>query len=241
MRTLLAACVLVVWSLCGSAASATGLEADEINAITDDILANSPFASEQTIYRWRYRGDLSLEDDEENEELASDSSWLFSDLSGFLGGVAEFLLWALVAFVIAQLIIKRDRWLGLFKMESMAPEPRLPTALVGLLDADGPLPDDIPASAWSLWVSDQHRAALSLLYRGALLNLVSSAQFDLPDSATEEDCLRVIGRSAGDTLTEYFTTLTRCWQRAAYAAHMPTDQDVRALCDDWRGQFGGER
>ena len=70
MRTLLVACVLVVWSLCSSAASATGLEADEINAITDDILANSPFASEQIIYRWRYRGDLSLEDDEEDEEAS---------------------------------------------------------------------------------------------------------------------------------------------------------------------------
>ena len=45
----------------------------------------------------------------------------------------------------------------------------------------------------------------------------------LRDSATEQDCLRVVDAGADADIAAYFRALTLAWQRAAYAGRLPDD------------------
>ena len=101
------------------------------------------------------------------------------------------------------------------------------------------LPADLVARARQLARAGDVTAALAMLYRGALVELVHGAGVQFKDGDTERDCLR----RAGDTLRggelRYFGTLVRSWQHAAYAHTAPPVDTVLGLCDEWPASFAG--
>lgn len=116
---------------------------------------------------------------------------------------------------------------------------RPPSDLFGLDIRPGSLPKDVAGAALSLWRAGQRRAALSLLYRGALARLIHEHGLEVTAGATEGDCLRsalpVLPMEAGG----YFRHLTGAWQAQAYA-HREAE-DGEGLCRDWLRYFGGGR
>ncbi len=121
-------------------------------------------------------------------------------------------------------------------------KPRTPAPLsvrtgAALLDDRAPLPTDLAAQAWALWTAGRHPEALSLLYRGALMDLVA-AGLRIEEGATEGDCLRQV-RAAGlaPEKIRFFADLTRAWIALAYARRIPTAAQAEALCSTWNRHF----
>ena len=114
-----------------------------------------------------------------------------------------------------------------------------PEALAGLDIRPESLPPHLPSAARRLHARGEVRAALSLLYRGALAELVHSRGLELPASATEGDCLRAAEASLEPASAQAMGTLTRAWQRLAYKDEAPGDEAFEALCQDWPLACGG--
>jgi hypothetical protein len=235
VRRALAAIALwlgLLLALCGAAPVAGALEPSP-SSVKDEIthiMSAPPFGSERTTYQWRFLFD------DDDEPSSAHSNFLIA-LSALLGSLSEILLWSVVVIATVLLVIYRDRWLGLLFRTPVKADYRLPSALFGHDEAVEPLPEDVAAAAWELWQQGDKRGCISLLYRGALWNLIFYAHLELPDSATEEHCLRLVINQRGGVLGEYFTELTHCWQRTAYACVLPEEPLGRALCDDWRTHF----
>jgi hypothetical protein len=107
------------------------------------------------------------------------------------------------------------------------------SASFGALPMSPPLPEDIPAGAWSLWRGGHSVASLSLLYRGALARLTAIRRIKLDDAWTEEESILLIHRHHRLEVSTYFKEIVYTWQRAAYAGLLPTNTDMKRLCEDW--------
>ena len=85
----------------------------------------------------------------------------------------------------------------------------------------------------ALWVAGERRAALSLLYRGALSRLVHSYQVAIGDSSTEGDCLRLARAALPAERGDFVATLVSAWQLAVYGDRPLANEQVLGLCDDF--------
>jgi hypothetical protein len=92
------------------------------------------------------------------------------------------------------------------------------------------LPDDIGAAAAALWDRGNQRAALALLYRGAVSRLVHAHGVPIRASSTEGDCLTLAGPQLDSTAAEYFSRLVTTWRNAVYGGLSPTTSVVHELC-----------
>ena len=108
-------------------------------------------------------------------------------------------------------------------------------------DPEAPLPADLAEQAWILWCAGRLPEALSLLYRGALADLIATG-LRIEEGATEGDCLRSARRARESDQIDaaalaYFAGLTRHWTRLAYARRPPTPDQAEALCTTWGQHF----
>lgn len=97
------------------------------------------------------------------------------------------------------------------------------------------LPDAIGDAALRAWQAGHAAQALSLLYRGAVRTLARHQQLDMPASATEGECLRLVRRHAAPETVTAFTPIVQAWMALAYAGRLPTDFD--ALLSTYRQHF----
>jgi len=105
-----------------------------------------------------------------------------------------------------------------------------PPALFGLELAPDTLPADVPEAAARLAAAGKLRDALSLLYRGALSELVHKRGVQLLASHTEGEAVRLAG-------TPYFALLVDAWRRCAYARRLPPNDEVEQLTKKYRETF----
>jgi hypothetical protein len=98
------------------------------------------------------------------------------------------------------------------------------------LDPDS-LPADVVAAARALWARGEAIAALSLLYRGALVRLGERGALRIPESATEFECLRMIRRTQAEPIARSFGSLTNAWIGARYAHRQPDAREFESLCE----------
>lgn len=87
------------------------------------------------------------------------------------------------------------------------------------------LPDAISDAARRAWQAGQQAEALSLLYRGAVRTLAGREQLELPVSATEGECLRLVRRHATPATLTAFAPIVQAWMALAYAGRLPSDFD----------------
>ncbi|MDM8557762.1 DUF4129 domain-containing protein [Candidatus Parabeggiatoa sp. HSG14] len=200
-----------------------------------EILLQSEFQTTREEYRWNYigeSGDISL--GEQNGESPG--------YYGFVKSIAqlfELLLWILLGVGIILLLIYSSRWLERLHPQKIVksdytPAPHL---LAKNFKADS-LPTDISQQAWTLWESGKTSAAISLLYRGALSILMTRDGLNIHNSATENECLRLVRYKQSVELSAYFAGLTRIWQNIAYAKRLPNDIEAQNLCKEWQQYFG---
>ena len=199
------------------------------------ILKQPEFATEKTERQWTYLGKSAP------PKPADDPAWRkwLENIIPGLARVVEIALWLVLALVIGWLWLKRAYWLKWFAVPRKVPAYAAPAMLFGLDIQPQSLPDDIPAAAWQLEQAGQSRAALSLLYRGALAHWVTHGTARPGSDATEGDCLRLFSASASPAAAAYFSALTQAWQQVAYADRPPAADSLRQLCDHWAAHFGG--
>lgn len=198
------------------------------------VLQQPEFQTDKIEKQWKYVGKKT-----QPSQPQADSDWV-KFLAGIVPGLAGFvegLLWLLLAGVIVWLYFKREHWLGWFDPKVTA-TPFTPTqSLFGLDLMPESLPKNLTEEAWNLWQADQARAALSLLYRGALARWVARDKVVLGANATEGDCIRLFRATAPKDSGDYFYQLTQAWLNTAYAQRQPRTEDMQQLCHGWDIHF----
>ena len=171
---------------------------------------------------------------------SSETRWhprLPEGLAGWIALIGKLVLvGGLLSLVVWLVYVFHNRLRG----PAMATEDwEAPPGLAGLDIRPESLPPDVPGAARALFVEGQARAALALLYRGALAELVHRRGLEIPPSATEGDCLRAAQGRLDPGPAGTFQVLTGTWQRLAYNQEVPGSTAFEELCAAWPGAFGG--
>jgi hypothetical protein len=200
-----------------------------------DILSHPDFDTTREESRWRYLGEWTTEETPEPQPSIS----FFSGLIGGIAQLFELLLWLLVGVGIILLVLYGSRWLKQWQPEKAKPKEYVatPRLLNQELKKGTVLSNNLSEQAWTLWQSGKPVAAISLLYRGALSVLKTRDCLTIHDSATENECLRLVKKQQPTELSEYFFSLTRAWQTLAYANRQPTEIEAQRLCHEWPQYF----
>jgi hypothetical protein len=157
----------------------------------------------------------------------------FIRLFNAIARYARLVAWILGAGVLAASVIWAVRFFGRRQPAPVVAAPVLPTHVSNLDIRPQGLPADIGAAAHQLWIQGQHRAALSLLYRGALSRLVNSYSVRIHSSSTEGECIEAAAGSVGNDALAYFRDLVAIWRSATYAGEFPAEQSILHLCRDF--------
>jgi hypothetical protein len=163
---------------------------------------------------------------------------LLEALGVFFAVLVEFALWIAVAAVLILFFYLRKYWLPFLQ-----PAKKSATGPRRVLLADGEitresLPEDLPGEVLRLWGAGHKREALALLYRGAVFAAVVQQGVSLPDSATEDDCIRAVTAQTAPDSAAFFRRLAVAWLRSAYGAQFPGEDEVSAMCNEWPAVYG---
>jgi hypothetical protein len=170
--------------------------------------------------------------DPEPTEPRGSIQWLL-DLMNWVAQSARVLVWVTVALLTGLLVVFVLR-LVKERSPSMGPSRKIiPTHVQDLDIRPESLPDNIGSAARGLWDSGEHRAALSLLYRGLLSRLVHVHDFPIRDSSTEGDTLELTATRMRENKRDYVTRLIRVWQHAVYGGQAPDSGTLHGLCDEF--------
>ncbi|MGH8691775.1 MAG: hypothetical protein ACREUS_12200 [Burkholderiales bacterium] len=148
-----------------------------------------------------------------------------------LAKAVEVLLWVAAAALIAYALWWAARMLPRGGAAPPAEPYRPPAALFGMELAPETLPPDVAAAAAALAREGKLREALSLLYRGALSELVHKRGVRLLTSHTEGDVLRLSGEQT------FLKNLVTAWRQCAYAQRIPRSAEVERLAQDYKAAF----
>ncbi|HEX6319360.1 MAG TPA: hypothetical protein VFZ84_10825 [Burkholderiales bacterium] len=166
--------------------------------------------------------------------------WLFGDgkrkqedtgsgIGYALAKALQVLFWGLVVAAAAYLL-----WQALKLLPRAVAPPseayRPPSALFGMELAPDTLPPDVAAAASALSREGRLREALSLLYRGALSELVHKRGVQLLASHTEGEAVRLAGMP-------YFAALVDVWRACAYAKRELSASRVEELAAGYKEAF----
>jgi hypothetical protein len=178
---------------------------------------------------WRYRGEHAAD---------NGSLWInaLRNLGALLAEASQALLWVTAAFAVIALALMLRRYLPRFIAQPPSTY-RPPDMLFGLAVAPASLPDDVASAALALAREGQIRAALSLLYRGALSALVHRDHVPIVEGDTEGDALGAAQRALPQPAADYFARLVHAWTRAAYSGTPPEAAVTEALARDWPAHF----
>ncbi|WP_188151102.1 DUF4129 domain-containing protein [Teredinibacter waterburyi] len=217
------------------------------------ILAGEEFHTVKVEKGWRLK---SLEDQIEDDELPL---WLivlveffekFGKLFGAGGALGdlsfsflEVILWCGLAALVIYVVVRYRGNIKSLAVQFRLPEKQElpPKVLFGLDVTRESLPEDVPAEVRKLWEADQHRAAISLLYRALLAQLIHNYECSFSDSDTEDECIQQVRKLQQPALSDYAAELTDCWQSLAYGHRLPAVARVQNLCVRWREHFDFEK
>ena len=227
-----AAMVLLVCVIASSVLVPVPVAADESAAaesrvFIEEVLADPAFNETSSM-----KVPVFLKDFFASEETApQDISWL-AGLGAWLAAVGEVLIW--MALVVIVIWIGYRVWLGIDGRRKPTGDSRLmPAQLMGLdLTADS-LPDDPVDEARRAFERGESRRAVCLLYRAALVELITHHGCTFADGATEGQCVSTVRSRAPGRVFTYFARLTREWQRLAYAHRALEQRDFELLCAEW--------
>ncbi|BBB25956.1 hypothetical protein [Amphritea japonica] len=231
---------LVSFLLPGSPAEAGApVSSQEAKPVIEQVLEDDAFGRTEQTHYWQYIGQPDTDEKTDNSWFFDLLEGLFKILGGFFEGTAEvgkILIWIVGILLVVYLVYRvagNTQWFSRFQRRPVRVSRQQPVELFGLDLRPEQLPDDLAAEAHRLASDGAFREALSLLYRGALVYLVMQAQLDIPDSATEGECLEMVKASRTVAEAEYFDSLTGHWLKMAYGHITPAAEPVLSLCERW--------
>ncbi len=211
---------------------------DQAKKRIEAVKAGPDFHTYETRRTLKFRYDW-FEDQEENDV----SEWLnwLKLIGAFLAGSIEFILWGgLIAIIIILVLAYRHE---IMKIKQLGfgdflkqRQGRVKTEIELLSPGESDL-STIPHRALALWQDGEHRRALGLLYRSSLHVLINQHALILPDSLTEEECVRAVNISQPDAIAQFFTSLTRNWQKVAYGHRILDNSIFESINLQWSQIF----
>jgi hypothetical protein len=189
-----------------------------------EVLKAREFGYQREVERWQPK----RKDEDRSSRSEGRRGW--TAVGSSLAKAAEVLLWIAAGALIAYTLWWAARILPRQRVERAEPY-RPPPALFGMELAPETLPPDVGAAAAALARAGKLREALSLLYRGALSELVHKRGVRLLASHTEGDVLRLSGEMP------FLRDLIGAWRNCAYARRTPPPTDVERLASDYKAAF----
>ncbi len=199
------------------------------------ILSDPVFGHEETRKVWRRIN----EEEKQEKSPGSDLEWL-ARLVQLIATIGEALLWFFVVLLIGWIVYlypKWSVWFGLTR-RTISKQYQPPETLFGLDVRPESLPEDIAKEVLQSYQDGQPRAALSLLYRATLVQLINHHHMEFQKGATEGECVEIV-KQAQHRTGSYFLKLTHTWQAMAYNHQSPDLEEMRALCEQWHDQLHG--
>lgn len=208
--------------------------AAEAKRLIEEISAQLNAGTERQRTTWRYRSG----DDRGHAPVSTTSAW-WSHLGEDMSVLVRVALWIGIAGLVVWLAVGYPRWSRwLREVREVRVQPKMPTVAFGMELAPGSLPADVAEHARQLIAAGEMRAALSLLYRGAIVCIVTRYALVFVAGATEGECMRQVTQTVPASQAQAFSSLAACWQRIAYGHRAPDATQALRLCDDWTRCFG---
>jgi hypothetical protein len=215
------------------APAAPAPSAEQVQAASRAVQQDPLLGGEKTVRTLRWKSDGAAE---RRPNGKPPTPWLL-ELARWIAESARALMWLLGAAAVAVLLVMLRRWARLRAEDTGSLALVLPTHVHDLDIRPESLPDDISRAARALWLRGEQRAAMSLLYRGALSRLVHGHALPIRAASTEGECLRIAARRLPAAGSAFFERLVDAWQLAVYGAHPPDTASVLALCDEFERQL----
>lgn len=221
-------------ALAGAAAqppAAPSMSASAVQAAASAVAADPLLPGKQTAKKLRFKRD----DEKKKKPEAADANW-WNDLLDNLSTGLRVAMWLVGAGLLVSVLLRLRDWL---RLRSASPAlAALPPTHVGTLDIrPESLPDDIGAAARALGQRGEQRAALSLLYRGALSRLVHAHGVPIRAASTERECLALSALRLAPASQAFLAELVAGWQAVAYARRELPANALDALCQGFDAQL----
>jgi hypothetical protein len=213
-------------SLAAAARSRAPISAVAAEAAAAAVRADPDMPGSHPLHTWRFKRD------DTPARPASSTPWLF-EFARWLAEGGRLLVWLAGIATLAALLVGLRRWLLVRGDAAPGAGARLPSHVRELDIRPESLPADIGAAVRAAWLAGQRRAALSLLYRGALSRLVHSLAVPIGDASTEGDCVRLARATLPAERSAFVARLVLAWQIAVYGNRPLETSAVLALCDDF--------
>jgi Domain of unknown function (DUF4129) len=204
-----------------------GLTVAAVEAAASAVRADPDLGGPHKVRTWQFK-----RSDEAEHPPSSPDPWLL-EFARWLAEGGRLLVWLGGAAALAALLVGARRWLAVRGDAARRAGARLPSHVRELDIRPQSLPADIGAAVRAAWLAGQRRAALSLLYRGALSRLVHSLAVPIEDASTEGDCVRLARIALPAERSAFVARLVLAWQLAVYGNRSVETAAVLALCDDF--------
>jgi hypothetical protein len=226
-RAAIAALALSAPAATANAASGSQrLDAARVEAAASAVRADPDLGGVKKASTWRFRDSASP------DAPARPLPWLAA-FARWLAESGRVVVWLLVAIALAVLVVTARRWLVVHGDSIGTRGARLPSHVRELDIRPESLPADIGAAVRELWLAGERRAALSLLYRGALSRLVHSYGVAIDAASTEGDCVRLARAALAPPRGDFVSGLVDAWQLAVYGGRSLATAHVLRLCADF--------
>jgi len=177
---------------------------------------------------------LKKRDAEKTPEKNSDWNWgRLTEWVVWVAATLRLMVWVLGGFAVVFVLLRIGRWMrarGAFEPKARA---ALPSHVQSLDIRPESLPEAIGAAAAALWQRGEQRAALSLLYRGALSRLAHVHALPIRAASTEGECLALAQQRLDAPRAGFFKRLVQVWLPAVYGARMPEAAQALSLCREF--------
>jgi len=154
--------------------------------------------------------------------------------------VGEYGLWLLLGVLLLALALTAKRWWPWMRGIGGGVEAESEIVQTAAVEPEE-LPEDLASEARRLWREGRPRRALALLYRGSVEAMAARIGMALVPGATEAECLRASRRMPDADDRGAFARMVRVWQYAAYARHLPADDEFESLLGELSQRFGWTR
>jgi hypothetical protein len=209
-----------------------GVTAAQVAAAASALRADPLLGGSRTEPTWRLKENTR----EPARDDASTLAWL-ARLTQWLAKGGRALAWIIGAALGAILLVTARRWIQLRGEAAGAQALGVPSHVRDLDIRPESLPTEIGAAARRHWQAGEHRAALSLLYRGALSRLVHRHGVAIGAANTEGECVQLAHAALPGDDAAFVARLVAAWQFAVYGAHEPSEASVLALCDEFQARL----